>query len=256
MSRLYLLLLAVIFTAPSSGSTSLTDESCEQKEEEMQSCSDEAYDKYLKALEAGDDGRPDWLARTSCRYLTSALGDCFEKLRGCRTEEENNEARDEQMPKMLEHLYQYVAEWDSEKCPIVKDYFQRMSAPPAHQQSSSTVEAKSKKVAECDHPKGLNGESYTEGCVRHTCKKGVWRVSLDLLQCCYHGESFSPNSMIFSTTTSDGSSKATINCLLKGDTAEMVLTVENLNKPASKHDVEEFKRMLESYRTSFLNCTK
>jgi len=248
--------------SPLPGSTSLTEESCQQKQEEMESCKLEAYEEYKKAVRAGEDGRPDWMARTSCRYLTSTLGDCSEKLRGCNTTEEINKARDETIPTVLEQLYKVIKEWDSEKCQIIADHLERMSRPEekvsmsAHQQTSSTVEGKSKKVTECDHPKGLNGESYTQGCVRHTCKKGVWRVSLDLLQCCYQGESFSPNSEIASTTTSDGSSKATINCLLNGDTAEMVLTVENLSKPASKHDVEDFKRMLESYRTSSLNCTE
>lgn len=108
---------------------------------------------------------------------------------------------------------------------------------------------------ECENPKGLDGDSFADGCIRHTCKKGVWRVSLNLAQCCYQGKPFQTNSEISATTASDGSSKATINCVLNGNTAEMVLTVENFSKPASTKDVEDFKSLLDSYRTGSFTCT-
>jgi len=107
---------------------------------------------------------------------------------------------------------------------------------------------------ECENPNGSDGEFYTDECVRHTCKKGVWRVSLDLMQCCYQGKPFPPNSEISSETSSDGFSKATFNCVYNGDVAEMVLTVENLSKPASKKNVEDLKRMLDTYKTGSLTC--
>lgn len=107
---------------------------------------------------------------------------------------------------------------------------------------------------ECENPNGPDGESYTDECVRHTCKKGVWRVSLDLMQCCYRGKPFPPNSEINSETSNDGFSKATLNCVYNGYVAEMVLTVENLSQPASKKNVEDFKRMLDTYRTGSLTC--
>ena len=32
-----------------------------------------AYWAYQKAFDAGDDGRPDWMARKSCNYMTAAV---------------------------------------------------------------------------------------------------------------------------------------------------------------------------------------
>ena len=32
-----------------------------------------AYEDYKKAFQAGDDGRPDWMARKSCNYMTAAV---------------------------------------------------------------------------------------------------------------------------------------------------------------------------------------
>ena len=32
-----------------------------------------AYDDYKAAFEAGDDGKPDWMARKACNYMTAAV---------------------------------------------------------------------------------------------------------------------------------------------------------------------------------------
>ena len=32
-----------------------------------------AYEEYKEAFAAGDDGRPDWLARKSCNYMTKTI---------------------------------------------------------------------------------------------------------------------------------------------------------------------------------------
>ena len=32
-----------------------------------------AYDEYKAAYEAGDDGKPDWMARKACNYMTAAV---------------------------------------------------------------------------------------------------------------------------------------------------------------------------------------
>ena len=37
-----------------------------------------AYTEYKQALKAGDDGRPDFLARKSCNYMTEAVEVCSE----------------------------------------------------------------------------------------------------------------------------------------------------------------------------------
>ena len=32
-----------------------------------------AYDDYRKALDAGDDGKPDWKARKACNYAVATI---------------------------------------------------------------------------------------------------------------------------------------------------------------------------------------
>ena len=36
-----------------------------------------AYDDYKAAFEAGDDGKPDWMARKACNYMTAAVEVCW-----------------------------------------------------------------------------------------------------------------------------------------------------------------------------------
>merc|ERR1719466_61972 len=86
----------------------------------------EAYDDYKTAFESGDDGRPDWMARKSCNYMTSAVEDCGNKLIGdCNTEDDVTAMKDEQLKSILEQLQQSVDEWDSDKCPAVKAHIDR-----------------------------------------------------------------------------------------------------------------------------------
>ena len=80
-----------ILTSNSSGSSLKVEKDiCEKKEEEFNICSERwqntcwsrvennshpcsAYEEYRKAIAAGDDGRPDWMARKSCNYVTAAV---------------------------------------------------------------------------------------------------------------------------------------------------------------------------------------
>merc|ERR1711892_951061 len=48
----------------------------------------------------------------------------------------------------------------------------------------------------CRHPKGYEGESYTEGCLKNTCKAGTWRTSMDGALCCYDKEPYQKNTII------------------------------------------------------------
>merc|ERR1712071_138852 len=89
-------------------------------------CTMQAYEDYKTAFESGDDGRPDWMARKSCNYMTAAVEDCGNKLIGdCNTEDDVTAMKDEQLKSILEQLQQSVDEWDSEKCPAVKAHIDR-----------------------------------------------------------------------------------------------------------------------------------
>merc|ERR1712215_143078 len=90
-------------------------------------CTFQAYEDYKKAFQAGNDGRPDWMARKSCNYMVASVEDCGNPLIGdCYTKKEVTKMKDDQIVKVLEQLQSTVKEWDSEKCPATKAHIDRM----------------------------------------------------------------------------------------------------------------------------------
>jgi len=105
---------------------------------EFDSCKTKAYDDYKAAFEAGDDGRPDWMARKSCNYMTAAVEDCANTLVGdCNSEEDVNEMKDQQLKGILHQLQTSVEEWDSEKCPAIKSHIERMKGDTAEEEETA-----------------------------------------------------------------------------------------------------------------------
>jgi len=100
---------------------------CQDQMREKNECVNRAYETYKKSLAAGDDGRPHWLARKSCNYMTSAIDSCSNLLIGsCHSEGEVNEMKDKQIEGILEQLETTIDAWDSDKCPPVRAHIQRM----------------------------------------------------------------------------------------------------------------------------------
>merc|ERR1712179_641766 len=132
MVRLCLLVLFVLstFSDNSSANTlSVKRDACDEQQEEVQKCQKVAYQEYMTAFVAGDDGRPDWMARKACNYITATIEDCTNQLVGdCATEEEVNDMKDGQMEGLLKQLSETIQEWDSEKCPAIKAYMDRNPA--------------------------------------------------------------------------------------------------------------------------------
>merc|ERR1719481_2168976 len=96
-------------------------------------------------MAAGEDGRPDWFARKNCNYLTATVEDCYGKLIGdCHTEEEVNELRDEVIPGVLKQLSESDEEWDSEKCPVVKNHLERVKEETAEDDDAQVESAAQK----------------------------------------------------------------------------------------------------------------
>jgi len=102
---------------------------------------------------------------------------------------------------------------------------------------------KAEGISSCKHPKGYDGQSYTEGCLKKTCKTSVWRTSMDESLCCYDREPYQKNTTI--TVTEDGCIKATIECVEDGDKAMMILHTENYCVDHSTvEQVEDIKQLL------------
>merc|ERR1712168_902687 len=92
MARLCLLALVFFsaFTAHSSGSSlRLQRDACGQTRQKYEKCKLNAYAVYQSAMFAKPDDRPDWVARKTCNFMTTAIEDCAIKQIGeCLTEEE------------------------------------------------------------------------------------------------------------------------------------------------------------------------
>jgi len=95
----------------------------------------------------------------------------------------------------------------------------------------------------CQHPEGVNGEANIEGCVKHTCKKGVWRPSIDKSTCCFNGEAFEFGSRI--STVDDDCSTAYLECTNNG--IETVISISPHCSPAKKIQVNQIKDMLKQH---------
>jgi len=109
-------------------------------------CTQKAYADYQAEWAAGDDGRPDWVARKTCNYLTGSIEDCGNKLveSGCVSQEEVDRMKDNQMAASLQQVKDNVQSWDSTKCPPVKSYLQRMGLLPTETPVCEKVKAEHK----------------------------------------------------------------------------------------------------------------
>merc|ERR1719347_1321578 len=110
----------------------------------------------------GEDGRPDWFARKACNYLTASVEDCYGKLIGdCATEEDVNDMRDQAIPGVLGQLSESSEEWDSEKCPVVKNHLERVKEETA-EDDDAQVESAAQKEEENDEEEEKEEEEAEE----------------------------------------------------------------------------------------------
>jgi len=85
-----------------------------------------AFQDHMAAIAKGPDGRPDWIARKTCNYMTAAVEECTKTLIGhCNSEEDVTSMKDYQFQGILNQLASTVNEWDSAKCPAVKAHVDR-----------------------------------------------------------------------------------------------------------------------------------
>merc|ERR1712227_986930 len=133
MSRRLLLLCVLISLGALNTETASTLRSrrqageCEEATNSFDECTNAAYDDYKAAFEAGDDGKPDWMARKACNYMTAAVEECGDELIGdCYSEEDVINMKDHQLKNVLEVLEKSVEEWDTDKCEAVRAHVERV----------------------------------------------------------------------------------------------------------------------------------
>merc|ERR1712013_114837 len=168
MARLCLLALLVLSTLTTNSSANILRverDACDDKNEELEACRLGAYEEYKEAFAAGDDGRPDWLARKSCNYMTKTIEECSEGMVGeCMTEEEVNEMKDHQLKGILEQLSATINEWDSQKCPAMKAHLDRTNPAEDEEETPEEVDsAAQEKEEEKEEDEKDNGDESSEG---------------------------------------------------------------------------------------------
>merc|ERR1711875_98515 len=175
MARLCLLALVVfsVFTVNSSAnSLRLKRDVCERTHQEYEDCRMSAYGVYQSAMIARPDDRPDWRARKTCNYITTAIEDCANKMIGeCYTEEEVNDIIDQEIPQMMQQLSTSVKEWNSELCPVIEDHLDRMNSIPnitdeekeGDGETGGGGETEGEKEVGGETEGGTEGEGETEG---------------------------------------------------------------------------------------------
>eukprot|EP00092_Neocalanus_flemingeri_P017335 GFUD01018750.1.p1 GENE.GFUD01018750.1~~GFUD01018750.1.p1 ORF type:complete len:194 (-),score=32.26 GFUD01018750.1:135-716(-) len=109
----------------------------------------------------------------------------------------------------------------------------------------------------CTEPKASDGDFYMEGCLRITCKNGVWRPSLEETVCCYQRQAYTPHTIITATTAQDGCTTSSIECRLDSGNAKMIVQVENSCPIASQDQFEGLQDMLKEQMSEIdeLDCS-
>jgi len=195
-------------------------------ENEIYKCNLNAYKDYRKAVDAGDDGRPDWKARKTCNYVTAAIEDCSAFLYDCYSVDEVETLKNEQFKNILNSLERIgITDWDSNKCPSVKAYLDKLRQTSQPTYKSTPVPVHPVNMS-CGNPMGHDGEVRTEECILYTCKKNVWRPSMDRDVCCYQGKAYRS---FITNITQDGCT-TTMWCKHDGNQASMEYrtTCENI----------------------------
>merc|ERR1712130_683783 len=153
---------------------------CERVKADHKECTAKAYEDYKTVFAEGEDGRPHWVARKTCNYLTEAIDVCGNRLLegGCMTEEKLAKHKDEQIGKSLERVKSSVDYWDSSKCPPVRTYMQRIGLIPSDDETSSTSTAVGARFGGADRDdggSGAGGEDESE--VEDSIDQGPWGLA-------------------------------------------------------------------------------
>merc|ERR1711892_596369 len=138
-----ILSLGLILFAEGSARGKRETEECQKAHEEFDKCTTKAYADYQAEYEKGDDKtKPDWQARKSCNYMTASVEDCGNKLVGeCKSQEEVNAMKDDQLKAVLVQLKTSISEWDTEKCPAPKAHVDRLQAAETEEADEAPVAA-------------------------------------------------------------------------------------------------------------------
>lgn len=113
-------------------------DACTDVQDEYESCLHSAHEEHSKVIAAGDDGKPDFYSRKSCNYIEVTIEACGHLLIGeCYSEEQVQLHKDTNFAAIIGNLEENE-EWDSEMCPSVKEYKDRMAAGEGGEEAEAT----------------------------------------------------------------------------------------------------------------------
>merc|ERR1719268_682991 len=154
---------------------------CERVKADHKECTAKAYTDYKTVFAKGEDGRPHWVARKTCNYLTSAIDVCGNGLLegGCMTPERLAKHKDEQIAKSLERVKSSVDYWDSSKCPPVRTYMQNIGLIPADEEDTSSANSVGARFGgtEEEEDDGSEGEAQALRSSEDSINQGPWGLA-------------------------------------------------------------------------------
>merc|ERR1711892_97605 len=104
---------------------------CVSLQKESTKCVEDATSKYMTEMMGEEDSRPDFHARKTCNFVTSSLQDCLTTLmETCIPpggDEAMTQAKDKSIKDMLKTAEELEINFDPQKCPITKDYVDRLN---------------------------------------------------------------------------------------------------------------------------------
>jgi len=100
---------------------------CSKADKEFTECHAEAWKTYQTELLAGEDGRPDFLERKTCNWITDTFQNCHDKMVAtrCKTHSDLNAMVDVGLHSILTNLAASQPAWDSSLCPTASAHLER-----------------------------------------------------------------------------------------------------------------------------------
>jgi len=100
---------------------------CSEADKQFTECHAQAYTTYQTELAAGGDGRPDYVERKTCNWITETFQNCHDAMVAtrCKTHSDLNALVDAGLHSIITNLEATQPAWDSSLCPTASAHLVR-----------------------------------------------------------------------------------------------------------------------------------